>query len=120
MGLSANDLRWRGGAVVAQGGWSVFNTAGSSVEYTNPAANTWLRPGGVGASAAGWPTDEKIERLRAAWFAATDDPRRRNLAGQIQQRPFEFVPYIPTGQYMRRRAFRKNLVGAIDAPIAFL
>jgi peptide/nickel transport system substrate-binding protein len=105
---------------VEQGGWSVFNTAGSSVEYINPAANTWLRAGRVGASAFGWPKDEKIEALTEAWFAATDDAQRRDLAGQIQQRAFEFVPYIPTGQYMLRRAFRKNLAGVIDAPIPFL
>lgn len=105
---------------VEQGGWSVFNTAGSSVEYINPAANTRLRAGGVGASASGWPKDEKIEALTEAWFAATDDAQRRDLAGQIQQRAFEFVPYIPTGQYMLKRAFRKNLAGVIDAPIPFL
>ena len=60
------------------------------------------------------------EALRAAWFAATDDARRRNLADEIQQRAFQFVPYIPTGQLIGRRAFRKNLAGVIDAPLPFL
>jgi hypothetical protein len=57
---------------------------------------------------------------RAAWFAATDDARRRDLADRIQERAFEFVPYIPTGQLVGRRAFRKNLAGVVDAPIPFL
>jgi len=35
--------------------------------------------GGVTGSAPGWPTDEKIEALRAAWFAATDEAQRRDL-----------------------------------------
>jgi hypothetical protein len=43
------------------------------------------------------PTDEEIEALLGAWFATTDDARRRDLADQIGQRAFEFVPYIPTG-----------------------
>ena len=46
--------------------------------------------------------------------------KRRQLADQIQQRAFEFVPYIPTGQFLTWRAFRKNLSGVLDAPIPFL
>ena len=86
----------------------------------NPTTNRFLRTGGLTGSAPGWPTDEKIEALRAAWFAAADDVRRRDLADQIQQRAFEFVPYIPTGQLVGRRAFRKNLTGVLDAPLPFL
>jgi peptide/nickel transport system substrate-binding protein len=86
----------------------------------NSATNRFLRAGGVKGAPPGWPTDEKIEALRAAWFSATDETRRRDLADQIQQRAFEFVPYIPTGQLVARRAFRQNLVGVIDAPLPFL
>jgi|SRR6516162_6884168 hypothetical protein len=60
------------------------------------------------------------ETLRSAWFEATDEARRHDLADQIQQRAFEFVPYIPTGELIGRRAFRRNLSGVIDAPITFL
>ena len=105
---------------VAQGGWNVFVTAFASFDMINPATNRFLRAGGVKGAPPGWPTDEKIEALRAAWFAATDEARRRDLADQIQQRAFEFVPYIPTGQLVGRRAFRKNLAGVLDAPLPFL
>jgi hypothetical protein len=53
-------------------------------------------------------------------IAAAGDARRRDLADQIQQRAFEFVPYIPTGQLVGRRAFRKNLAGVLEAPLPFL
>ena len=56
---------------------------------------------------------EQIEALRAAWFAAIDEVRRRDLADQIQQRAFEFVPYIPTGQWFPKTAFHKNVKGVI-------
>jgi peptide/nickel transport system substrate-binding protein len=49
-----------------------------------------------------------------------DDARRHYLADQIQQRAFEFVPYIPSGQLVGRRAFRKDLAGVLDAPLPFL
>ena len=86
----------------------------------NPATNRFLRAGGVKGPPPGWPNGEKIEALRAGWFAANDDARRRVLATQIQQRAFEFVPYILTGQPVGRCAFRKNLAGVLDAPLPFL
>jgi peptide/nickel transport system substrate-binding protein len=105
---------------VEQGGWCIYNTAPAYFEMINPATNRFLRTGGIGAAVLGWPTDEKIEALRTAWFAATEDAQRHDLANQIQQRAFEVVPYIPTGQLVGRQAFRKNLIGVIDAPIPFL
>lgn len=105
---------------VDKGGWNVFTTNVAAFDMISPATNRYLRAGGVKGSPPGWPTDEKIEELRVAWFAATDDTGRRDLANQIQQRAFEIVPYIPTGQYVIKRAFRKNIAGVIDAPIPFL
>jgi peptide/nickel transport system substrate-binding protein len=105
---------------VEHGGWSVYNTAVQSFELINPATNRFLRAGGTEGAFVGWPTDERIEALRSAWFEATSDARQRDLADQIQQRAFEFVPYIPTGESIVRGAFRKTLVGVINAPIAFL
>jgi peptide/nickel transport system substrate-binding protein len=105
---------------VEQGGWSVFTTVYASFDVINQATNRNLRAGGVVGSPPGWPTDERIESLRAAWFGATDNDRRRQLAGQIQQRAFEIALYIPTGQFLARRAFRKSLLGVIDAPLPFL
>ena len=102
---------------VEQGGWSVFNTPSTSLDMLNPATNVFLRAAGVAGSTAGWATDEKIEALRAAWFAASDDAQRRDFADQIQRRAFETVPFIPTGEYVTRRAFRQNLAGVIEAPI---
>jgi peptide/nickel transport system substrate-binding protein len=112
--------RFNNAEPVEQGGWSVHNPVIAYSDMTDPATNVYLHAGGVAGAFAGWPTDEKIEALRAAWFAATDDARRRDLARQIQRRAFEFVPYIPTGQFVHRPAFRKDLVGVIDAPIPFL
>ena len=105
---------------VDKGGWSAMNTTFAYYDMINPATNRFLRTSGVNGSPPGWPTDEKIEALRAEWFAATDDARRREIADAIQQRAFEFVPYVPTGQLIGRRAFSKKLAGVIDAPIPFL
>ena len=65
---------------VERGGWSVMNTVPACYDMINPATNRFLRTGGLTGSAARGPTDEEIEALRGAWFAATDDARRRDLA----------------------------------------
>jgi peptide/nickel transport system substrate-binding protein len=45
---------------------------------------------------------------------------RQQIAAKIQQRAFEVVPYIPTGQYEFKTALRKNLEGYIEAPAFFM
>jgi peptide/nickel transport system substrate-binding protein len=69
---------------------------------------------------AGWATDETIENLRKAWFTAEDEAQRRDLAGKIQRRAFEIGLYLPTGQYVARRAFRNSLSSIPDSSISVL
>jgi len=45
---------------------------------------------------------------------------RGGAISPIRRRAFEFVPYIPAGQLVGRRAFRKSLAGVLDAPLPFL
>ena len=60
-----------------------------------------------------------MEALRTEWTKATNLADRKKLAAAIQERAFEVVPYIPTGQWKPVTAFHKNLKGVIQAP-AFL
>ena len=105
---------------VAQGGWNVFVTAFATFDMLNPATTRSLRAPGAKGVLPGWPNDETLEVLRAAWFAATGDAARREIAAQIQQRAFEVVPFIPLGQFHAQAAFRSYLTGVVDGPIAFL
>jgi ABC-type transport system substrate-binding protein len=59
----------------------------------------------------GWPKDDEIEALRKAWLKelkASDSEVRQEIAAEIQERAFETVPYIPTGQYLPKTANRKT------------
>jgi peptide/nickel transport system substrate-binding protein len=98
----------------------VFGTAYASYDLLNPATNRNLRAPGATGVLPGWASDETIEALRKAWFAAEDEARRRALAGQIQRRAFEIALYMPVGQYIARRAFRKSLDGVPGSPIPVL
>jgi len=68
----------------------------------------------------GWPTDAKMEELREAWFNAPDLAASKKATEAVQKRAFEFVPLIPTGQFILPTAYRSNISGLIIAPINLL
>jgi peptide/nickel transport system substrate-binding protein len=99
----------------------VFGTAFATFDMLNPATNRTLRAAGPkGYSVPGWATDETIENLRRAWFAADAEAQRRVFADKIQRRAFDIGLYLPTGQFVARRAFRNSLSGIPDSPIPVL
>ena len=55
----------------AEGGWNMFCTGFSGLDFFTPASHLPLRGNGKGAW-FGWPDDPKIEALREAWFNAPD------------------------------------------------
>ena len=103
---------------VDKGGWSIFATGWVGADLLDPAQNPALRTNGEKGH-FGWPSDDKIEELRTQWLKAGTLDERKKLAEAIQQRAFEVVPYIPTGQWFTKTAYNKKLKGVIIAP-AFL
>jgi len=103
---------------VDAGGWNIFCTGWVGSDGLDPALNQALRTNGD-AAWFGWPTDEKIELLRTQWIKASDSEARQEIAAAIQQRAFEVVPYVPTGLWMPKTAYRKNLKGVIEGPAIF-
>src|SRR5690349_14645041 len=102
-----------------KGGWNIFHTWLVGPDMVNPAVNFPIR--GTGEKAwFGWPTDAKMEQLREAWFEAKDAASAKKAAEAVQQRAFEFVPIIPTGQFILPTAYRSNISGLIIAPINLL
>jgi peptide/nickel transport system substrate-binding protein len=98
-----------------KGGWSVFATGWVGVDLIDPTANQGLRANGE-KGWFGWPTDAKLEELRAQWLTAPTLEGRQTIAADIQRRAFEVVPYVPIGKYVTNTAVRRNLTGLIEAP----
>jgi peptide/nickel transport system substrate-binding protein len=126
LGLSVDVVTAEWGAVIKRlfskdpidkGGWNVFVTAFAALDMMNPGTNRMLRASGAKGSPPGWPDDAELEGLRAKWFAAPDNETRAKLAAAIQARAFVSVPYIPTGQYRARGAYRTTLTGRVEAPV---
>src|SRR4029079_8863922 len=101
------------------GGWNIFHTWLVGPDMVNPAVNFPIR--GMGEKSwFGWPTDAKMEELREAWFHAKTQAESKKAADDVQKRAFEFVPFIPTGQFILPTAYRSNITGLIIAPINLL
>jgi peptide/nickel transport system substrate-binding protein len=100
---------------IADGGWSIFGTGTVGADMLDPTGNNGLRSSGDTAW-FGWPKDDKIEDLRTAWMKVADFDTRKQIAVELQKRAFETVPYIPTGLYKPKTAYRKNITGVIQAP----
>ncbi len=92
---------------VEKGGWSIFHTSSVGPDMTDPAVNAQLRANGL-KGWFGWPTDDKLEALREAWFAAPDLPAQQQAAAEIQTEAYVNVPYIPLGQFDRPTAYRSS------------
>jgi peptide/nickel transport system substrate-binding protein len=104
---------------VDRGGWSIFHTWIVAPDVLSPALNFAVRMDGEKAW-FGWPTDPKVEELRAAWLKAPDVAAQKKVASDLQAAALQSVPYVPTGQFFTPTAFRKNLEGVIVAPVVFL
>ncbi|MGH8618124.1 MAG: ABC transporter substrate-binding protein, partial [Burkholderiales bacterium] len=104
---------------VDKGGWSIFHTWLVGPDLTSPAVNFAIRGSGE-KGWFGWATDAQVEGLRETWFGTTDAASSKKAADAVQKQAFEFVPYVPTAQFILPTAYRTNLSGLIVAPVAFL
>ncbi len=96
----------------SEGGWSVFFTAFGGVDQFTPAGHLGLRGNGLNAW-FGWPTDQKLEDLRTAWFAAPDLAAQKKIGEEIQAEAFANPPYLPLGEYFQPTAHSKSLNGLV-------
>ena len=94
----------------AEGGWNLFVTGFSGLDFFTPASHLPLRGNGRGAW-FGWPDDPKIEELRTAWFNAPDLAAQQKIGVQLQLEAFQSVPYYPLGIAQLPTAFRKDIAG---------
>jgi peptide/nickel transport system substrate-binding protein len=94
----------------AEGGWNLFITGFSGLDFFTPASHLPLRGNGKGAW-FGWPDDQKIEDLRTAWFNASDLAAQQKIGVEMQLEAFQSVPYYPIGLAQLPTAFRADIAG---------
>ena len=99
-----------------QGGWNAFNTLWGGLTVSNPGSSYPLRGNGK-KGWFGWPTDERLETLREAWFDAPDLAAQQASPRKSRCEAFETVPYIPLGQIFQPTAFRSDIKDIVPAAI---
>jgi len=102
----------------ADGGWNMFCTGFSGLDFFTPASHLPLRGNG-NAAWFGWPTDPKMEALREAWFNAPDLAAQKKVAVDMQLQAFDNVPYWSLGSSLQPTAFRQNITGVPEGFVIF-
>lgn len=92
----------------AKNAWNLQWGYIESFDGGSPLSNPYFRANCDNAM-PGWPCDSKLEELRAGFARATDPKEQKALVAQLQQRAYEILPYIPTGQYRIPSAVRRNI-----------
>jgi peptide/nickel transport system substrate-binding protein len=99
-----------------QGGWHIFHIWHAGADCIAPASYNAIRGNGDGAW-FDWPTSQKIEALRDAWFDAPNPAEQKRIVTEIQVEAFQVVPHVPLGHFLSPSAMRRNVIGLIKSPM---
>ena len=97
---------------VAQGGWNMFATFSSGIDFSTPAAHNPLRGDGLKAW-SGWPTNPRLEALRDQWLVTEPLAEQQAICRAMQIEAFQSVPYVPLGLFRQPTAYRRSLEGML-------
>jgi peptide/nickel transport system substrate-binding protein len=95
-----------------KGGWNILHTWWMAADVMHPAVHFGVSGAGPGAW-FGWPEIPQLEKLITDFVRATDQPRRKQLADEIQRIALDEVAYVPWGEWFLPTAFRKNVTGIL-------
>jgi peptide/nickel transport system substrate-binding protein len=102
------------------GGWNIFHTTSGGAGVRSPLTNMTIDSSCSGKNWFGWPCDEQVEKLRAAYLDAPDDAARQRVLVALNQRLWQTLPTILVGQYETPYAARNTIHGILKSnPIVF-
>jgi peptide/nickel transport system substrate-binding protein len=99
---------------IDKGGWNIFYTFLGGFGNITPAPNLPIRSSGTNGSWFGWPSDDKMEELRAAWFDAPDVAAQKKICEEMQVAFWRSPPYVSLGMYDQPTAFHNYLENVRD------
>ncbi len=104
-------------AAPAEGGWNMFITGTTVVGVANPLSHNFAN--NCEQAWYGWPCDERVVALNAAWTVEDDEDRRAELVDELQRVHMENVTYVPLGQYRLAIVYRQAITDVIPSPALF-
>jgi peptide/nickel transport system substrate-binding protein len=100
---------------IANGGYHLFAYYAIGSSWFHPLMNVALDESCDGRNWPGFACDPAGEELRQEFLAAPDEPARKAAFEALQQRAWQFLPYIPAGQFDVANAYRSNVDGVLDS-----
>jgi peptide/nickel transport system substrate-binding protein len=102
-----------------KGGWNVMHTWTLVLDQMLPPAAI-LVSGGADKAWFGWPTNPKIEQLRNIdWVKAGSLDEQKKIVADASREAYQTLPWIITGQFFPKTAFRANVSGVPVTPVVF-
>ena len=117
--FQAMDWGTMGNRRAMKEGWNAMHTWSLVLDNMLPPAAILVS--GAGDKAwFGWPSDPKLEELRtSAWVKAGSLEEQKKVAQEISKEAYQSIPYIVTGQFYPKTAFRSNVTGVPVSPVVF-
>jgi peptide/nickel transport system substrate-binding protein len=100
---------------IDQGGYNLFAYHAVGSSYFHPLMNLAIDLSCSRRNWAGFPCDAEGEALRQAFLQAPDDDARKAAFERLQTRLWQYLPYIPLGQFEVVTGWRKGITGVLDA-----
>jgi peptide/nickel transport system substrate-binding protein len=98
-----------------QGGYSLFAYHAVGSSFFHPLMNLPIDLSCTGKNWAGFPCDPAGEALRQVFLQTPDDAARKVAFERLQTRLWEYLPYIPVGQFEVVTGWRKEVTGVLSA-----
>ena len=102
---------------VTEGGWNMFHTWWIGADVIDPMAIAFS--GNPDKGWFGWPTDEELEKARAAFATASTLEEKQEIAKKVQERLWAIGASGELGQFFTPVAYRNNVKGLIKSPVQF-
>jgi len=97
------------------GSWNLFAYYAIGGSWYHPLTNVSLDLSCDKKNWAGFPCDAEGEALRQKVLTAPDDASRKQAYEVFQRHLWDFIPYVPEGQFDVASAYRKDLTGVLAA-----
>ena len=94
-----------------QGGYNLFASTSTGGTWFNPLTNIALDLSCGAHNFAGFPCDAEGEALRQKVLSAPDQAAQLAAFATFQTHLWDFIPYVPLGQFDVDNAWRKNITG---------
>jgi len=99
------------------GNWNLVTYYATGSTWYHPLTNLSVDLSCDKTNWAGFPCDPEGEALRQKVFVATDETSRELAFEAFQKRLWEYLPYVPEGQFDVASAYGPNLTGVLDSYI---